>query len=260
MNLSIIIPVYNSSKIILKLIQQLDTNIDKKIIKNFEIIFVNDFSNDNSWDIIKLAAKKNSKIKGINLLKNYGQHSAIFAGLKFSKGKKIITMDDDLQHPTASIMSLYKKLDVYDLCYTEYLNRKHKFWKRAISYCNNIYSSFLFDKPFKVYHSSFRGFSSILNKKIIKHKKPVIFLDSLLLKETKNICMVKVLHKKRFDGESNYGLKKLFRLWFDMINNYHFLPLRTGSFIGVLSKILVQVITIFNQKKVIQYKIREKTF
>ena len=53
MNLSIIIPVYNSSKIILKLIQQLDTNIDKKIIKNFEIIFVNDFSNDNSWDIIK---------------------------------------------------------------------------------------------------------------------------------------------------------------------------------------------------------------
>ena len=260
MYLSIVIPVYNSSKIIPKLIRQLNSSINKKIIKNFEIIFINDFSKDNSWQVIKFAAKNNSKIKGINLLKNYGQHSAIFAGLKFAKGKKIITMDDDLQHPTSSIMSICKKLDKHELCYTLYLNRKHKLWKKVISYCNNIYSSFLFDKPFKIYHSSFRGFSSNLNKKIIKHKKPVIFLDSLLLKHTKNICTVDVLHKKRFDGESNYNLTNLFRLWFDMIINYHFLPLRFGTFVGIFSKTFVYLITIFDKKKIYQYKISEKTF
>ena len=260
MNLSIIIPVYNSSRILSKLIHHLNRSINKKIIKKFEIIFINDFSNDDSWKVIKLVAKKNKRIKGINFTKNYGQHSAIFAGLKFAKGNRIITMDDDLQHPTSSIMQIYNKLDKYELCYTLYLKRKHKFWKRAISYCNNIYSSFLFDKPFSIYHSSFRGFRSTLNKKIIKHKKNVIFLDSLLLKETKKICTIKVKHKKRPFGNSNYKLKNLFRLWFDMIINYHFLPLRFGTLVGVVSNILVSIITIFEIKKKNQYKIKEKTF
>ena len=67
MYLSIVIPVYNSSKIIPKLIRQLNSSINKKIIKNFEIIFINDFSKDNSWQVIKFAAKNNPKIKGINL-------------------------------------------------------------------------------------------------------------------------------------------------------------------------------------------------
>ena len=123
MNLSIVIPIYNSSNIIDKLINQLNLKIDNKKIKKYEIILINDFSKDNSWDVIKKISKKDQRIRGINLLKNYGQHSAIFAGLKFARGKKIITMDDDLQHPPASIMSIYDKLDHYDLCYTIYLKR-----------------------------------------------------------------------------------------------------------------------------------------
>ena len=78
MNLSIVIPIYNSSQIIHKLIDQLNSKIDNKIVKKFEIILVNDCSKDNSWDVIKKITKKNSKIRGINLFKNYGQHSAIF--------------------------------------------------------------------------------------------------------------------------------------------------------------------------------------
>ena len=106
MNLSIVIPIYNSSKILHELINQLNLKVNRRIVKKFEIILVNDCSKDNSWDIIKKIKRKNSKIKGINLLKNYGQHSATFVGLKFASGKKIITMDDDLQHPASSIMSI----------------------------------------------------------------------------------------------------------------------------------------------------------
>ena len=87
MNLSIVIPIYNSSKILHELINQLNLKVNRRIVKKFEIILVNDCSNDNSWDIIKKIKRKNSKIKGINLLKNYGQHSATFVGLKFASGK-----------------------------------------------------------------------------------------------------------------------------------------------------------------------------
>ena len=260
MKLSIVIPIYNSSKIIHKLINQLNSKIDKKILKKTEIILINDFSKDDSWEIIKKISKRNPKIKGINLNDNYGQHSAIFAGLKFAKGKKIITMDDDLQHPPSSIMSIYNKLDDYDLCYTLYLKRKHPVWKKIISYLNNVYSSFLFDKPLNIYHSSFRGFNAHICKKILHFKKPIIFLDSLLLNETKNISTIKVMHKKRFKGESNYKLRNLFSLFFDMIVNYHFLPIRFGSILGLLSKLFVQTFRIFNERKVFQYKIKEKTF
>ena len=157
-------------------------------------------------------------------------------------------------------MSIYKKLDHYDLCYTLYLNRKHPAWKKIISYLNNVYSSFLFNKPINIYHSSFRGFKSHICKKILHFKKPVIFLDSLLLGQTKNISTIKIIHKKRFKGDSNYKLNNLLSLFFDMIVNYHFLPLRFGTILGIVSKFIVQILRILGHKKKVQYKIKEKTF
>jgi undecaprenyl-phosphate 4-deoxy-4-formamido-L-arabinose transferase len=258
MNLSIIVPVYNSSKILKTLVKRIKTNLRTK---NYEIIFINDASLDNSWNEIKKISKKNKKVKGINLSENFGQHSAIFAGLKYAKGKKIITMDDDLQHPPESIEDIVSKLNKCDLCYTIYLGRKHIFWKRSVSWLNNIFSSFLFDKPIHVYLSSFRGFNVKLLNQIVKDKNPIVFIDGLLLKYAKKICVINVRHKKRFTGDSNYKFKNLFSLWFDMISNYHFYPIRIGSFVGLFSKIIVLLIRMLSRKnKVIQYKIKETNF
>ena len=111
MHLSIVIPVFNSLNILNNLIKQIKFNLKFKEIKKFEIILVNDCSQDNSWNKIKELSKKNLEIKGINLSNNYGQHSSIFAGLKYSKGKIVITTNDDLQHPPSSLISIYKKLN-----------------------------------------------------------------------------------------------------------------------------------------------------
>jgi undecaprenyl-phosphate 4-deoxy-4-formamido-L-arabinose transferase len=258
MNLSIIVPVYNSAKILKILVKKIKKNL-RKI--NYEIIFINDASLDNSWTEIKKISKKNKKIKGINLSENFGQHSAIFAGLKFAKGKKIITMDDDLQHPPESIKDMISKLNKYDLCYTTYMKRKHVFWKRSVSWINNIFSSFLFDKPIDIYLSSFRGFNKKISNQIVKDKNPIIFIDGLLLKYAKKICTIKVKHKKRLSGYSNYKFKNLFSLWFDMILNYHFYPIRIGSFIGLFSKAIILLIRILsNKNKIIQYRIKETSF
>ena len=258
--LSIIIPVYNSAKILEKLINEINLNISKKFEKNYEIILVNDFSKDNSWKIIKKISKEFNFVKGIDLDYNLGQHGAIFVGLKYSIGKKIIMMDDDLQHPPESLISIYDQLDSYDACYTLYLKRKHVYWKIIVSTLNNFFSSFIFNKPFKIYTSSMKGIRSEVKDRFIKNNPKIISLDSLILRQSRNVTNIKVHHQERFEGKSNYDIRKLFILWFDMIENFHFYPLRFGSFIGLISYCIVKILRVFKTKKIFSYKIKEKTF
>ena len=88
MKLSIVIPTYNSSKIIQTLVKDIKFNLCKKLNNRFEIIFINDCSTDNTWSIIQKITKKYSFVKGIDLKKNVGQHAAIFVGLKYCSWKK----------------------------------------------------------------------------------------------------------------------------------------------------------------------------
>ena len=260
MKLSIIIPVYNSSKILEKLITEINSNLSEKFENDYEIILVNDSSKDNSWVIIKKISKVFNFVKGINLNDNIGQHGAIFVGLKYSIGKRIIIMDDDLQHPPQSLISIYQQLDLYDACYTLYLKRKHVYWKIFVSSVNNFFSSFIFNKPFKIYTSSMKGIRSDVKDRFMDHNPKVPFIDSLILKEAKKITNINVNHQERFDGKSNYDVKKLFVLWFDMIENYHFYPLRFGSLIGLISFCIVRFLRIFNPTSSFSFEIKEKTF
>ena len=92
MDLSIIIPVYNSEKIIENLIKQITISVDNiKSINSYEIILIEDYSPDKSWEKIELLSRKYSNVKGISLSENFGQHNAIMAGIKYSSGEKIIT-------------------------------------------------------------------------------------------------------------------------------------------------------------------------
>ena len=154
--LSIIIPVYNSSKILEKLIFEINSNLSEKFENNYVIILVNDSSNDNSWDIIKKISKVFNFIKGIDLDYNVGQHGAIFIGLKYSTGSKIVIMDDDLQHPPESLISIYSQLDLCDACYTLYL-KETCLLENICQQGKQFFSSFIFDKPFKIYTSSMKG-------------------------------------------------------------------------------------------------------
>ena len=260
MKLSIIIPVYNSSKILEKLITEINSNVSNKFEKDYEIILVNDSSKDNSWVVIKKISREFDFVKGIDLNNNVGQHGAVFVGLKHSIGNKIIIMDDDLQHPPESLIAIYEQLDLYDACYTLYLKRKHVYWKILVSTLNNFFSSFIFNKPFKIYTSSMKGIRGNVRDKFLVHNPKIPFIDSLILKEAKNITNIKVYHQERFEGKSNYDVRKLFILWFDMIENYHFYPLRFGSLIGFISFCAVKLLRIFNTKKNFSFKIKEKTF
>jgi len=262
MNLSIIIPIYNSEKIIPILTNKIKKIITNKLKKS-EIILVNDHSIDRSWSTIKKISKKNSYIRGINLVKNYGQHNAIAAGLTYSRGKYLILMDDDLQHDPKYIPKILEQLlNGYDACYVRYLRRKHTFWKKFVSKLNHLTSSFLADKTTKIYTSSYKGFNKKIKNKIVSDKDKEVFLDWIILNNATKVKSIDVLHKKRLIGKTNYNLKKLLILWSNMIikikTNHKFKKI-------LILFIKIFIITILNKlinKKVFKekYKILEKTF
>jgi len=266
MDLSIIIPVFNSEKIIENLIEKIDVKLKKlKSLKSYEIILVNDCSPDNCWGKIQLLSKRFTFVKGINLTKNFGQHNAIMAGLNKSTGEKVITMDDDLQHSPDSFEKLLEELNKgYDVCYVRYLNRKHKFWKIAVSWTNNVVQSYLLNKPYRIYMSSFRAIKINIVKEITNYKGPYPFIDGLILKKTRNISIVPVEHNKRQVGESNYSFVKLWSLWANISTTFPYYPLRFASIFRIILFIIIFIIRntlAFTKKnKNLQYEIEETTF
>ena len=259
MKVSVIVPVYNSALMLNELCIRIFKVMEKlKFRNNFELLMINDFSSDDSWRKIEELSQKFYFIKGINLTANFGQHNAIMAGLNNCTGEHVITMDDDLQHHPKFILDISKTLKNYDACYTYYNKRKHKKWKKFVSWSNNIVTSFLLNKPFYIYLSSFRGMRKDIVKKIINFKEPNVYLDSLIISSTQNIKMITIDHQERYIGESNYDLKKLLILWSNMLLNFSFKPVRFSSFLGLFLKIFVKFVR--RDKRSDQYLIKEKTF
>ena len=261
MKLSIVIPVFNSSKIIIKLIKSIKKNIKKNT--SFEIILINDYSEDSSWKTIKSLAKKYKFVKGINLNENYGQHYAIFAGLKFAKGKNIICMDDDMQHDPAYINKITNVLDKgFDVCYVKYLKRKHSYIKILVSWLNNIVSSFLMSKPINIYTSSYKGFKKKVKTNILKNSGRFVFLDYWMFKYSKKITFIDVKHKKRLYGETNYKFKQLLTLWSNMIFLIDYEKKNYKSIIILFIKIFFRTFLrdYINYKESSEIQIESKTF
>ena len=140
---SIVSPVYKGEKMVHELVKRISETVNK-ITEDFEIILVNDYSPDKSWEAIEDACKKDSRVKGINLSRNFGQHYAITAGLSYAKGEWVVVMDCDLQDRPEEISNLYQKaMEGYDIVYAQRKIRQDKFLKRMSSKIfHNVYDYF----------------------------------------------------------------------------------------------------------------------
>ena len=255
MILSIVIPVYNCEDILDELINQITSEIKKKInlYKNYEIILVNDKSTDNSWRKIKEIAANKKNVMGINLSKNFGQHNALMAGIKSSRGDFLITMDDDLQHSPSYIIDIINKLNEgFDVCYTKYQNNKYSFLKKLGSTINDRVANIVLDKPKNIYLSSFRGVRRNVINELKKFNGPYVYLDGIILNITNNIGSINVKHKRRLKGNSGYSFKKLFSLWLKVFTNSSIFPLRVASVTGFI----ITIISLFFAILLIIFKIK----
>ena len=234
MNLSVIIPVYNSSSIILKLVSKISEEILKiKRISTYQIVLINDCSEDSSWSEISKICNQEKFIVGINLMKNYGQHNAIMAGINIAEGDYVITMDDDFQHSPTEISKILDRMEEgYDVCYTNYKNNKYNAFKIFSSQLNNKISNFLINKPKNIYLSSFKCFTKKICEEIKKYDGPFVYIDGLIFDITKNVSSVDVEHLERMTGNSNYNIFKLISLWLRVLTNFSIVPLRISTIAG----------------------------
>lgn len=129
MTISVVIPVYNSVALLPRLVTRLRPVL-VSLTSCYELILVNDGSQDDSWNVIKQLVKSNAWITGIDLLRNYGQHNATLAGLRAARYETIVTMDDDLQHSPEEIPRLLAKLEEgYDVVYGVPIQEQHSLWR-----------------------------------------------------------------------------------------------------------------------------------
>lgn len=235
LELSIVVPVYRSEKILPKLVEAVsDVSKSIGVSDSFELILVNDCSPDQSWMVIKNLAQKYGFVKGINLRKNFGQHNATMAGLNSSSGKFVVVMDDDLQHPPESIGDmLFALKSGFDVCYTRYLNRQHEAWKQLGSRFNDKVATILLGKPRELYLSSFKAMRREIVEEIIKYDGPYAYVDGLILDVTRSITSVDINHQERHEGEGNYNLRRSVSLWLKMATSFSILPLRLASLLGI---------------------------
>ncbi|WP_395027118.1 glycosyltransferase family 2 protein [Comamonas odontotermitis] len=234
MKCSIVIPVYKSEAILPELLKQLNAELEKLGLRNdSELILVNDASPDGSWKVLQSLTSQHDNLKAVNLAKNFGQHNAIMAGLRFASGDFVVLMDDDLQHSPAYIGKLIEALKDDDVCFVRFEKRQHAGWKVAGSNFNNLLASHLVDKPKNLYLSSFKAFRRHINDAITQYEGPYPYIDGLILRSTNRIQVIDAIHHERFAGQGNYNLKRSVSLLLKMATGFSVAPLRLAILIGV---------------------------
>jgi undecaprenyl-phosphate 4-deoxy-4-formamido-L-arabinose transferase len=228
--ISIVVPVYRSAAILPELVAAI---AEAMAPWRIELILVCDASPDNSWSVIRDLTRQYAFIEGIWLRKNTGQHNAIMAGLARSRGAVVVVMDDDLQHPPAEIPRLLEALgNEADVCYVNYVQRKHAFWKRLGSRFNDVAATLLLGKPNNLYLSSFKAMKRPIVEQVVKYDGPFAYVDGLVLEATSAITSVDILHSERRSGEGTYNLRRSVSLWLKMATSFSVFPLRVLFVLG----------------------------
>ena len=131
--ISVVIPVYKAEGCLDQLYLRLKASLET-ITDDFEIVLVEDCGGDRSWEIVERLSAQDSRVKGIQLSRNFGQHAATICGISKSSGDWVITLDDDLEHQPEFIPALYAKAqEGYALVYGVYSERTHSLWRNLTS-------------------------------------------------------------------------------------------------------------------------------
>jgi glycosyltransferase involved in cell wall biosynthesis len=230
--LSIVIPVYNGARNIADLVRALE---NLSIASGHEIVLVNDGSADNSLAVCHaLFDKARVPMTLVSLARNYGEHNAVMAGLRYARGAHIITMDDDLQNPPEEVQRLlaFAQRNGKEVIYTYYHDKRHAVWRNIASRSTNRVADFVLDKPRGLYLSSFRCMTAFVAREIIRYEGPFPYVDGLILQVTHDIDRLPVGHLPRATGSSNYTMRRLLRLWMNMFVNFSVMPLRVSTVTG----------------------------
>lgn len=239
MEYSFVIPCYKSEKTISVVVDEIVLVMKQHNAEDYEIILVCDDSPDDVWSVIKKLVNQDSRIKGICLVKNAGQHSALLAGYRHCCGDYVVSLDDDGQTPIDELFKLVHKLEEgYDAVYAYYYETKQSRFRRFGSWMAKKMGEVLLGAPKDMKGSSFYIAKKFIIDEMIRYQNPYPYLGGLLLRTTNKIACVPTHHRKRMQGRSGYTFRKLFSLWINGFTAFSVKPLEIGIYSGVVLGIM----------------------
>ena len=239
---SVVVPTYKSPSTLAELVNR----IEAVNLGEFEIIVVDDGNEDSTWSEILRLSNTHVSVVGLRLGRNYGQHSAILAGVRRAKFSQIVTLDDDLQNPPEDIPKLLAELKPgIDVVYGVSSEVRQNLFRRFTSkFTKAVFAKVLgFESAISI--SSFRAFRAQLKEGFAGDLGPHVSLDALLTWSTSRFSTVEVSHHPRRVGESNYSLAKLIRFMLDTATSYSTRPLRLATTIGSITTLFGLLILVW---------------
>ena len=232
-SLSLIVPVYNSEGSLEELVRRIDTAL--AAFPQKELLLVNDGSKDRSWQVIEGLCRTHSWVRGIDLMRNYGQHNALLAGIRAARHEVCVTLDDDLQNPPEEVPRLLAILEgPIDVVYGVPEKQQHGLFRDLASTITKLTLKHAMGADIARNISAFRAFRTQVRDAFLDHRSPTVNLDVLLTWGTSRFAMLAVGHDKRQVGVSNYTFRKLLAHAFNMMTGFSTLPLQFASFVGFI--------------------------
>lgn len=237
MRISIVVPCYNSEGTIEKLVEECRKEFEGRDGYELEMVLVNDFSRDRTFEAITRAAEKYPNVKGVNLAKNFGQHGALMCGFQYVTGDIVAGIDDDLQNHPSQIKELLAKMDEgYDVVFGKYKKRNFSAVKNLTGAISQFLLFKLIDRPKDVEMSSFWVARRYVIEEIKHYRGNDVFVQLLFARTTRRMADVEVEHYAREIGTSNYTFWKGLKLFMSFMN-FSVIPLQIATVFGALFSI-----------------------
>jgi undecaprenyl-phosphate 4-deoxy-4-formamido-L-arabinose transferase len=231
-SLSVVIPVYNSASILPDLLGRLEPVLARNAA-SFELLFVDDNSKDESWKVIEGISRERPWVRGLRLMRNYGQHNALLCGIQRARHELIVTMDDDLQHPPEELPLLLAELAKgNDVVYGTPQVEQHGFMRDLASRFTKLALQSAMGATTARKVSAFRVFRSYLRDSFADYRGQYVSIDVLLTWGTTRFAAIPVRHDERKRGLSNYTFKKLVTHALNMLTGFSTFPLQVASLVG----------------------------
>ncbi len=229
-SLSLVVPVYNAEKSLRPLVSEIQTALRGQL---FEVILINDGSRDGSWKVIEELSSEHPWIRGFDMMRNYGQHNALLCGIRQAQYETVVTLDDDGQNPPEEIDKLINKLqEGYDVVYGAPLEQTHGFLRNLASRMTKMALQGSMGAETARNISAFRVFRTRLRDAFAGYSSPYVSIDVLLTWASQRFTAVRVQHRSRAVGVSNYTWRKLIVHAMNMTTGFSVLPLQVSSMVG----------------------------
>ena len=245
--ISVVVPCFNEEEVLPHMVERLSKACSCAVGDDYEVILVNDGSNDDTWSLISAAVRKNKRIVGVNLARNHGHQLALSAGLSLCRGQRVLIIDADLQDPPELLTDMMALMNEgYDVVYGQRESREGETWlKRLTAAAFYRVLQRLTSIQIPVDTGDFRLINRRISERLQAMPEQHRFVRGLVSWLGGKQVAFPYKRDRRFAGKTKYTTGKMIGFAIDAITGFSVTPLRLAIYMGLLSVILALVLGIY---------------